>query len=65
MRSCADRNNHLKIVALALVGAIAAVLVGITPRVADGSVTIVTGTGVMLRAGQAAISARLDAIAVR
>jgi hypothetical protein len=48
MRSCADRNNHLKIVALAPVGATTVVLVGITPTVADGSVTIATGTGVML-----------------
>jgi hypothetical protein len=61
----ADRNTHLKVVAVALVGAIAVVLVGITARVADSGVTIATGSGVMLRAGQPAISASLDATAIR
>jgi hypothetical protein len=55
----ADRTTHLKIVSVALAGAIAVVLVGITARVADSD-------GVrVLTAGQPAVFTARDTNAIR
>ena len=53
----ADRTTHLKIVAVALAGAIAVVLVGITARVTDTGVA--SAQNVVVKAGKpAAYTAR-------
>ena len=41
----ADRTTHLKVLCVALTGAIAVVLVGITARIADGERTLVVKAG--------------------
>jgi hypothetical protein len=55
----ANRTTHLKIVSVALAGAIAVVLVGITARVAEGN-----GARV-LSAGQPAVFTARDATTIR
>jgi redox-regulated HSP33 family molecular chaperone len=63
----ADRNTHLKIVVVALVGAIAVVFVGITARVTDtGSLTVQARTdGPVLKAGKPATFTGNETTAVR
>jgi len=53
----ADRTTHLKIVAVALAGAIAVILVGITARVTD--IGVASAQNVVVKAGKpAAYTAR-------
>ena len=63
----ADRNTHLKIVIVALVGAIAVVTVGIAARVTDtGSMTAQMKTdGPVLKAGKPATFTTSETSAVR
>jgi hypothetical protein len=59
----ADRTTHLKIVCVALVGAIAVVVVGITARVTDIETT--RPQAVVAKAGTPAAFTALDATTVR
>jgi hypothetical protein len=63
----ADRNTHLKIVVVALVGAIAVVTVGIAARVTDtASMTAQVKTdGPVLKAGKPATFTTSDTTTVR
>jgi hypothetical protein len=63
----ADRNTHLKIVVVALVGAIAVVTVGIAARVSDsGAMTAQVKTdGPVLKAGKPATFTTRETTAVR
>ena len=63
----ADRNTHMKIVVVALVGAIAMVAVGITARVTDTSALSaqVRTDGPVLKAGKPATFSRDETTAVR
>jgi hypothetical protein len=57
----ADQNTHLKIVAVALVAAIAVVIVGVTARVADTQ----TARAQIVKAGKPAAFTARDATMVR
>jgi hypothetical protein len=63
----ADRNTHLKIVVVALVGAIAVVTVGIAARVSDTSAMTaqVKTDGPVLKAGKPATFTTRETTAVR
>jgi hypothetical protein len=63
----ADRAAHLKILALAIAGAIGVALVGMNAGVArkDAAAGRVQDSGTVLKAGKPAMSAALDAITVR
>jgi hypothetical protein len=61
----ADRGTHLKVVAVALVAAIAVVAVGISARVADSTSAIVRVQGPVLKAGQPATFTSSETSAVR
>jgi hypothetical protein len=56
----ADRTTHLKIVAVALAGAIAVILVGITARVTD--IQSMAAQTVVVKAGKPAIFTARDAV---
>ena len=62
----ADRNTNLKIVVVALVGAIAVVSIGIAARVSDvGSLTAQRTDGPVLKAGQPTTLTTTDTAIVR
>jgi hypothetical protein len=57
----ANRTTHLKIVCVALVGAIAVVAVGITARVTDNT----NATAQIVKAGKPAAFTARDGVAIR
>jgi hypothetical protein len=59
----ADRTTHLKIVAVALAGAIGVILVGITARVTD--IGVASAQNIVVKAGKAATVTTNDASAIR
>jgi hypothetical protein len=61
----ADRGTHLKVVAVALVAAIAVVAVGISARVAETTSATVRVQGPVLKAGQPATFTSSETSAVR
>ena len=56
----ADRTTHLKIVTVALAGAIAVILVGITARVTD--IGVASAQNIVVKAGKAAAYTARDTI---
>ncbi len=61
----ADRGTHLKVVAVALVAAIAVVAVAISARVSDNPTATVRMQGPVLKAGQPATFTSSETSAVR
>ena len=61
----ADRGTHAKIVAIALIGAIIVVAVGIMGRIADTSTATARVDGPILKAGAPATYTSSEASAVR
>jgi hypothetical protein len=61
----ADRGTHLKVVAVALVAAIAVIAVGISARVSDSTSATARMQGPVLKAGQPATTASSETSAVR
>jgi hypothetical protein len=63
----ADRSTHFKIVAVALVGAVVLVMVGITARVAetDTATARIQAEGPVLKAGTPATVTARDGTAIR
>jgi len=59
----ADRTTHLKIVAVALAGAIAVILVGITARVTD--IGVASAQNVVVKAGKSTTLTVNDVSAIR
>ena len=59
----ADRTTHLKIVAVALAGAITVILVGITARVTDTGVA--SAQNVVVKAGKPATFTTRETTAIR
>jgi hypothetical protein len=59
----ADRTTHLKIVAVALAGAIVVILVGTTARVTD--IGVASAQNIVVKAGKAATFTTNDASAIR